>query len=40
MSSGYGEQELAARFAGRGLAGIIQKPYRFSTIRDAVRKVC
>lgn len=40
MSSGYGEQELAERFAGRGLAGIIQKPYRFSTIKEAVRKIC
>ncbi|MDD5306610.1 MAG: response regulator [Deltaproteobacteria bacterium] len=27
LSSGYNEQEVTARFAGRGLAGFLQKPY-------------
>jgi two-component system cell cycle sensor histidine kinase/response regulator CckA len=32
MSSGYNEQEVAQRFAGAGLAGFIQKPYRGSEL--------
>jgi PAS domain S-box-containing protein len=28
LSSGYNEQEATSRFAGKGLAGFIQKPYR------------
>ena len=27
LSSGYNEQEITSRFAGKGLAGFIQKPY-------------
>ncbi len=40
LSSGYNEQELRQRFAGRGFAGFIQKPYRQSELiaklRDAL----
>lgn len=36
LSSGYTEQEITARFAGKGLAGFIQKPY---TLREMARKV-
>ena len=32
MSSGYNEQEVTQRFAGAGLAGFIQKPYRGSEL--------
>jgi two-component system cell cycle sensor histidine kinase/response regulator CckA len=27
LSSGYNEEEATSRFAGKGLAGFIQKPY-------------
>ncbi len=37
MSSGYNEQEVTQRFVGKGLAGFIQKPYKFSTLRDNIR---
>ena len=36
LSSGYTEQEITARFAGKGLAGFIQKPY---TLREMARMV-
>jgi len=37
MSSGYNEQEVTRKFAGKGLAGFIQKPYMLSTLKEAVR---
>jgi len=40
MSSGYNEQEVTQQFVGKGLAGFIQKPYRFAALRDAMRKAC
>jgi len=36
MSSGFNEHEVTQKFAGKGLAGFIQKPYRFSVIKDAI----
>ena len=33
LVSGYSEQELAERFAGIGLAGFLQKPYRLATLQ-------
>ncbi|WP_224981659.1 hybrid sensor histidine kinase/response regulator [Geomonas agri] len=36
MSSGYNEQEVTQRFAGKGLAGFIQKPYKFSTLKNVI----
>ena len=33
MSSGYSEHEISARFAGKGLAGFIQKPYTMQELR-------
>ncbi|MBJ6726696.1 PAS domain-containing hybrid sensor histidine kinase/response regulator [Geomesophilobacter sediminis] len=39
ISSGYSEQEVVQRFPeGRGLAGFIQKPYKVSVLKDALRK--
>ena len=32
LSSGYNEQEIAQRFAGKGLAGFIQKPYGYDAL--------
>jgi PAS domain S-box-containing protein len=36
MSSGYNEQEVTQKFAGKGLAGFIQKPYRLSELRRII----
>ena len=41
VSSGYSKQEVAAQFAGKGLAGFVQKPYKtddlLGKIRDLLR---
>lgn len=39
LSSGYSEQEVAARFAGRGLAGFIQKPYQVERLRETLKQI-
>jgi two-component system cell cycle sensor histidine kinase/response regulator CckA len=39
LSSGYNEQEVTQKFAGKGLFGFIQKPYKLSALRDAVEIV-
>jgi CheY-like chemotaxis protein len=39
MSSGYNEVEAMGRFAGKGVAGFLQKPYTTSTLGEKVRKV-
>lgn len=39
MSSGYNEQEVTQRFVGKGLAGFVQKPYKLSILRDALRNI-
>jgi CheY-like chemotaxis protein len=39
LSSGYGEDEAVQRFAGRGLAAFIQKPYRVSELEKKLRNV-
>ena len=39
MSSGYNEQEVTARFAGKGLVGFIQKPYRFEELVKKLRAI-
>ena len=40
LTSGYNEQDATERFAGKGLAGFIQKPYRpaelITKINDAL----
>ena len=36
LSSGYNEDEAIARFAWRGLAGFLQKPYRHRDLLEAV----
>ena len=36
MSSGYNEQEVTERFAGCGLSGFIQKPYKLSELEKAI----
>lgn len=39
LSSGYNEQEATSRFAGRGLAGFLQKPYRAHQLVSCVREL-
>ncbi|NTV49601.1 MAG: PAS domain S-box protein [Geobacteraceae bacterium] len=39
MSSGFSEHEVTQKFAGKGLAGFIQKPYKLSTLQDVIRKM-
>jgi CheY-like chemotaxis protein len=38
LMSGYDEQEAAARFAGEGPAGFLQKPYRPEDLLRAVQQ--
>ncbi len=38
LSSGYNEQETTSQFAGEGLAGFVQKPYRFEQLRDQLAR--
>jgi CheY-like chemotaxis protein len=38
LSSGYNEQTVTNQFAGKGLAGFIQKPYRYDQLIEVVRK--
>jgi PAS domain S-box-containing protein len=39
MSSGFSEQEVTQKFAGKGLAGFVQKPYKLSTLRQAIKNI-
>jgi two-component system cell cycle sensor histidine kinase/response regulator CckA len=39
LSSGYNQQEATERFTGKGLAGFIQKPYRFDQLVDKMNEV-
>jgi signal transduction histidine kinase/CheY-like chemotaxis protein len=39
LSSGYNEVEVIQRFAGKGLAGFLQKPYTAAALIDAVNQV-
>jgi len=38
MSSGYSESEISAQFAGRGLAGFVQKPYTLEALVAALNQ--
>ncbi len=38
LSSGYNEQDATSRFAGKGLAGFIQKPYTYVDLVGKVRE--
>ena len=39
LVSGYNEQEAIQRFSAKGLAGFIQKPYRFEALRKELDKI-
>jgi two-component system cell cycle sensor histidine kinase/response regulator CckA len=36
LASGYGLEDVASRFAGKGLDGILQKPYTLATLRESL----
>ncbi len=38
ISSGYSEWEISARFAGKSLAGFIQKPYQMANLLEMLKK--
>jgi signal transduction histidine kinase len=38
LTSGYSEQDATNRFAGKGLAGFVQKPFRTDDLMAAIRK--
>jgi DNA-binding NarL/FixJ family response regulator len=39
MSSGYTEQDVTSRFAGKGPVGFLQKPYTLALIEERLRAV-
>ncbi|MBU0754975.1 MAG: response regulator [Planctomycetes bacterium] len=39
LSSGYCAEEISERFAGKGLAGFIQKPYAVDALNDKIMEV-
>jgi two-component system cell cycle sensor histidine kinase/response regulator CckA len=39
LSSGYNEQDIVNRFAGKGLAGFVQKPYTTGELLAKIRQV-
>jgi PAS domain S-box-containing protein len=39
LSSGHSEQEIAPKFAGKGLAGFIQKPYEYGLIAMKLKEI-
>jgi len=39
LASGYGESEIVKRFAGKGLAGFIQKPYQITVLSEKLQKI-
>jgi PAS domain S-box-containing protein len=39
LSSGYSEQDIAERFAGKDLAGFVTKPYTLATLQTSLRHV-
>jgi len=39
LSSGYNQRNAIARFAGKGLAGFIQKPYEPRTLVDKLNEI-
>lgn len=39
LSSGYNEQEVTQKFAGKGLSGFLKKPYQLSVLQEVIRKL-
>jgi PAS domain S-box-containing protein len=39
LVSGYSEEDISLRFAGSGLAGVLQKPYTFKKLEELISKI-
>jgi two-component system, cell cycle sensor histidine kinase and response regulator CckA len=39
LVSGYSEEDATSRFAGKGLAGFLQKPFRTDELREKMREI-
>ncbi len=39
LSSGYDEQDVVRRFAGKGLTGFLQKPYSLGALRETLDRI-
>ena len=39
LCSGYNEQDATQHFAGKGLAGFVQKPYSMVELRDKLMEI-
>jgi PAS domain S-box-containing protein len=39
LSSGFNHQDVTQQFAGKGLAGFIQKPYQIKSLRNELQKI-
>jgi two-component system cell cycle sensor histidine kinase/response regulator CckA len=39
LTSGYNEQDATSRFAGKGLAAFVQKPFQLETLRATLQRV-
>ena len=39
LCSGYSEEDATRSFAGEGLAGFLQKPYRLESLREKLKSV-
>ena len=39
LCSGYNMQDATQRFAGKGLAGFIQKPYTSAMLKEKLREI-
>lgn len=39
IASGYNEQEVSQKFLGKGLSAFLQKPFRFSELREVLERV-
>ncbi len=38
VASGYSENDISEQFTGKGLAGVIQKPFQLSELREKLKK--
>jgi CheY-like chemotaxis protein len=39
VTSGYSPEDVASRFAGKGLAGVLQKPYTLAKLRESLARL-
>jgi CheY-like chemotaxis protein len=39
ICSGYNEQEISQKFAGKGLAGFLKKPYTLAELQDKIKYI-